>query len=196
MKWIGLTGGIATGKSAAKKLIEGLGYPVIDADELARLVAQPDHLGYEKILDHFGEAILNPDRSVNRSALGEIIFSDVNQRILLESLLHPLIQQEVQKLKNLYAGQKHILCFYDVPLLFEKNLAAQFDSTILVWCDEQTQKVRLMKRNQLNDEQALLRIRSQIRLAEKLPLATYCLDNSTHLASLELQIKNLVFKLV
>jgi dephospho-CoA kinase len=198
MKWIGLTGGIATGKSAAKKLIEGLGYPCIDADELARLVVQPDHQGYQQVIKQFGASILNSDerKSLNRSALADIIFSDPAQRLALEAILHPLIQKEVQILKNKYAAEKQALCFYDVPLLFEKKLASQFDCTILVWCDEATQKVRLMQRNHLSESQALLRIQSQLRLAEKLPQASYCIDNSTDLGSLGLQIKHLISKLI
>ncbi len=196
MKWIGLTGGIATGKSTAKKLIEGLGYPVIDADALARQVVGLGHPGYQKVKDHFGTTVFATDQSLNRSALGEIIFSSPEKRLLLESLLHPLIQKEVQILKDKYQAEDHVLCFYDVPLLFEKNLASQFACTVLVWCDELTQKSRLMERSQLNEKQAYERIQSQLRLADKLPLATYCLDNSTDLTSLELQIKNLIPKLI
>lgn len=195
MKWIGLTGGIATGKSAAKNLIQSLGFPVIDADELARQVVEPSHEGYQQVKQHFGLSILNPDHSLNRSALAEIIFNSAEKRLLLESLLHPLIQHEVKVLKEKYRAENNVLCFYDVPLLFEKKLASQFDCTVLIWCDEATQKARLMQRNQISEEQAFMRIKSQLKLAEKLPLATYCVDNSTHLGSLELQIKNLILKL-
>lgn len=196
MKWIGLTGGIATGKSSAKKLIEGLGYPVIDADELARFVIEPVHQGYQQVLLHFGNSILHADQSINRLKLGEIIFNSTEKRLLLESILHPLIHNEVQLLKKKYKEQKNLLCFYDVPLLFEKKLQAQFFCTILIWCDEQIQLARLKARNHFAESQALSRIRSQMQLCDKLPLADFCIDNSTDLSSLELQIKNLVQKLV
>ena len=86
MKWIGLTGGIATGKSAAKKLLEGLGYKVIDADIIARLVVDPAHQGYRLVVSHFGNSIISPDGAINRSALAEIIFKSDEQKQKLEAL--------------------------------------------------------------------------------------------------------------
>ena len=195
MKWIGLTGGIATGKSAAAKLIQGLGFPVIDADEMARVVVQPGQPGLQKIVDHFGISVLQTDQSLNRGLLSEIIFKSTEKRLLLESILHPLIQVEVAKLKKKYESENQKLCFYDVPLLFEKNLAAQFFCTVLIWCDFETQKLRLQIRSQLTEVQALERIQSQKKLSDKLPLATYCIDNSTTQQNLELQIKSLLKKL-
>lgn len=195
MKWIGLTGGIATGKSAAAKLIQGLGFPVIDADEIARLVVQPGQEGLQKIVHHFGNSVLQTDQSLNRRLLGEIVFNSVEKRLLLESILHPLIQVEVAKLKQKYELENEKICFYDIPLLFEKGLAAQFFCTVLIWCDPETQKRRLQARNQLTEKQAVDRIKLQKRLSEKLPLANFCIDNSTTLQSLELQIGKLVKKL-
>ena len=195
MKWVGLTGGIATGKSAAAKLIQGLGFPVIDADEIARLVVQPGQEGLQKIVHHFGNSVLQTDQSLNRRLLGEIVFNSVEKRLLLESILHPLIQVEVAKLKQKYELENEKICFYDIPLLFEKGLAAQFFCTVLIWCDPETQKRRLQARNQLTEKQAVDRIKLQKRLSEKLPLANFCIDNSTTLQSLELQIGKLVKKL-
>ena len=122
MKWIGLTGGIATGKTAAKKLFEGLGLPVIDADELARQVVQPDQLGYQKVVSYFGTAVISADGFLNRSALAEIIFKNEAKKLALENILHPLIQAEVLKLKMKHQNNEEKICFYDVPLLFEKKL--------------------------------------------------------------------------
>ncbi|MGZ3690651.1 MAG: dephospho-CoA kinase [Pseudobdellovibrio sp.] len=201
MKWTGLTGGIASGKSTAKKLIEGLGFPVIDADAVSHWLTQTDNPGYQKILSHFGPgglnaAILNEDRSLNRKKLGEIIFSDIAQRAALENILHPLIQHEVQKQKEIYRAQGISLCFYDVPLLFEKNLVAQFDTTVLVWCNPALQLLRLMTRNNLTESEARLRIKSQMSLVEKVRLADHCLDNSGEVSDLEKQIKKLLEKLI
>ncbi len=195
MKWIGLTGGIATGKSAAKKLIESLGVPVIDADELARFVVQPDQPGYRQVVSHFGADVVNPDQSLNRSKLAEIIFTSQQQRQELEGILHPLIQIQVQILKKKFADEGHTLCFYDVPLLFEKKMQDKFACTVLIWCDEPTQKSRLITRNHLTEKQVHDRIQAQWPLFEKLPLATYCVDNSSTFHSLEVQIKNLISKL-
>lgn len=196
MKWTGLTGGIATGKSTAKKLIEGLGYPVIDADQISHELTAVGESGYRKILSHFGHDIINADRSLNRQKLGQIIFSDEAQKIALEGLLHPLIRERVieQREEHRKSGAK--LCFYDVPLLFEKKLWSDFDATVLIWCDARTQLERLMQRNGLDESSAQLRIANQLNMIEKVKLADYCVDNSTTITDLEKQLKWLLPKLV
>lgn len=195
LKWIGLTGGIASGKSAAKKLIEGLGHKVIDADEIARQVVNPGHEGFQKVVSFFGSSVVSADGLLNRSALADLIFQSEASKIKLESILHPLIQIEVQKLKTKFSEKGVKICFYDVPLLFEKKLQGQFDATILIWCDLETQKARLKARNGLTDQQVTDRLNSQLPMSEKLPLATYCVDNSTTIHNLDLQIRALVAKL-
>ncbi|MBC7420477.1 MAG: dephospho-CoA kinase [Bdellovibrio sp.] len=192
MKWIGLTGGIATGKSTAKKLIEGLGIPVIDADLISHQVTAAGAEGLRQVVFHFGNEILNPDQSLNRKKLGSIIFADIDHRLKLENILHPLIQAKVQKLKMQYQAAGHQICFYDVPLLFEKNLEKLFDRVVLIWCDRQEQLTRLMLRNQFSPEEAELRINSQTLMCEKVRHAHYCVDNSTDLDSLEIQINYLI----
>lgn len=192
MKWIGLTGGIATGKSTAKKLIESLGYPVIDADLIAHDITQIGREGYEKIVSHFGKEILQADQSLNRKSLGQLIFNDAHKRLQLEEILHPLIQTEVQKQKENHAFNKHQLCFYDVPLLFEKDLQKNFDVIVLVWCEPALQKMRLMARNQLNEAEAFSRLSSQLDMAYKIKNSHFCLDNSTNADGLEKQIQSLV----
>lgn len=196
LKWIGLTGGIATGKTAAKKLLEALGFKVVDADVIARLVVDPAHEGYKLVVSHFGNSILSSEGLINRAALADIIFKSEEQKVKLESLLHPLIQAEVQRQKMLHQVSGQRVCFYDVPLLFEKKLKSQFDYTILVWCNLETQKARLKSRNNLSDQQVDERLRAQMPLSEKLPLADFCIDNSTTLNNLDLQIKSLVKKLL
>lgn len=195
MRWIGLTGGIATGKSAAKKIIEQNGFPVIDADLIAHQITQKGELGFQAIVQEFGSDILQLDGTIDRKKLGEIIFKSKPQKLRLEGLLHPIIQTVVSEKKLDYQKAGHKLCFYDVPLLFEKTLQRQFDTTILIWCDFQTQLDRLIKRNGLTEQQAMDRILSQISLNEKLPLATHCVDNSTTLVSLENQIVSLLKKI-
>ncbi len=196
MKWTGLTGGIASGKSTAKKLIEGLGFPVIDADAVSHWLTQRDNSGYQKVVSHFGPEVLNPDLTLNRKKLGEIIFANKGKKTELEALLHPLIQQEVQKKKQEYQEQGIQLCFYDVPLLFEKNLAAQFDTTVLVWCNPVLQLTRLMQRSSLSEAEAKLRMSNQLSMIDKVKLAHHCLDNSGEISDMEKQIKKLLIKLV
>lgn len=196
MKWIGLTGGIASGKSAAKKLIEGLGYSVIDADEIARRVVDPSHEGFQKVVFSFGSSVVSADGLLNRSALADLVFKSEVLKLKLESILHPLIQIEVQKTKLILSQKGEKICFYDVPLLFEKKMQSQFDATILIWCDLETQKARLRARNGLSEQQITDRLKAQLPMAEKLPLATYCVDNSTTIHNLDLQIRALVAKLI
>lgn len=196
MKWTGLTGGIATGKSTAKKLIEGRGLPVIDADAISHRISAIGEAGYQGILSHFGTSILKPDSSLDRKLLGEIIFSDAKKRTELENILHPLIQTEVRKQREIFREQGAKICFYDVPLLFEKNLWSDFDSTVLVWCSLDQQIERLCDRNRLSREQALLRINNQMNMLEKVKRADHCLDNSTSVQELDLQLSVLLQKLI
>lgn len=196
MKWIGLTGGIATGKSTAKKLFEGLGAKTIDADLVAHAVTAIGAEGYEKVVSHFGKSFLQPDQSLDRKKLATLIFKDKIQRLKLEELLHPLIKKEVALQKGRFAQNGATLCIYDVPLLFEKNLRLEFDASVLIWCDRQQQQTRLMTRSQLTLEEAEARIQSQMRLIEKVKLADHCIDNSTDENQLALQVVNLYQTLV
>lgn len=196
MKWTGLTGGIATGKSTAKKLIESLGFSVIDADQISHTLSEPGQPGYAGIVSHFGKNILNSDHTIDRKKLGQIVFSDEKNKTDLERILHPLIQQEVKKQKGELLDRGDKIAFYDVPLLFEKNLQSNFDVTVLIWCDPKIQLERLMKRNSLTRDEALLRISNQLPLIQKVKWANYCVDNSGDIESLDKQIKKLLESLV
>jgi dephospho-CoA kinase len=195
MKWTGLTGGIATGKSTAKKLIEGLGIPVIDADQISHKLSEVGASGYTQIVSQFGNSILNSDLSIDRKKLGQIIFSDSVLKLKLESILHPLIQIEVKVQRENHRKNGAELCFYDVPLLFEKKLWNDFDATVLIWCDPHTQLQRLMDRNGLTNDEACLRVANQLPMTDKVSLANYCVDNSGDLADLEKQIRYLLSKI-
>ncbi len=178
MKWIGLTGGIATGKSTVTGLIESRGFSVIDADQISHELTQISEPGYQEILSHFGADILDPSFRLDRKKLGEIIFSSPAQKKILENILHPLIQDRVQELKEFYKLKGKSVLFYDVPLLFENNLSEQFDAVLMIWCQPEIQVMRLINRNSLSQGQAEQRIMSQMPLSEKIKKATYCIDNS------------------
>lgn len=184
MKWIGLTGGIATGKSSVARLIESRSYKVIDADHISHRLTKVGMPAYDHIIQTFGEEILQNDLQLDRKKLGQIIFENSEKKIALESILHPLIQEEVQVQKQRELQKGAHMCFYDVPLLFEKNLETQFDEVWVVWCDFDTQIDRLKKRNNLTVEEALLRINNQWPLPVKVKKADYCIDNSTDEISL------------
>lgn len=195
MKWTGLTGGIATGKSTAKKLIEGLGIPVIDADEISHALSAVGQPGYEGIVSHFGNEVLTTDQTLDRKKLGQLVFADVKQKLALENILHPLIRAEVLSQREHHRAAGASLCFYDVPLLFEKQLWNDFDATVLIWCDPRIQLERLMARNGFTEEEARLRIRNQVDLIEKVRQATYCVDNSGDVEDLGKQLVRLVKRL-
>jgi len=192
MKWIGLTGGIASGKSTVSRLLSQNKIPVIDADAISHELTQVNAQGYFEIVKYFGRDILDSDACINRKKLGAIIFNDIDQRTKLENILHPLVQEKVHLLRSSYEQQGFKLCFYDVPLLFEKNLQAQFAKTVLVYAPVGIQIDRLMRRNHLTHSEAIARLKSQITLREKVKKADYCLDNSTNIYDLEIQVKNLL----
>lgn len=192
MKWIGLTGGIATGKSTASRLIESLGVPVIDADKISHDLSDIGASGYTKIVSHFGTNILNSDQSIDRKKLGDLIFSNTQMKTDLEQILHPLIQEKVQEQKKHYQYSGNSLCFYDVPLLFEKNLEQNFDHTVLIWCHHKTQMSRLMERNRLTIDEAVKRIQNQTPLIQKVSRADFCVDNSGVKEDLFKQLKYLI----
>ena len=178
MKWVGLTGGIATGKSTVARLIESHGHPVIDADAISHQLTRPAAEGYFQIVSHFGNQVLEPNGFLDRKKLAEIIFQNPNQKLKLENILHPLIQEQVKELKNKYILEEKKICFYDVPLLFEKKLQAQYDDVVTVWCQEEIRLRRLCQRNQLDRATALQRIRQQLPQSIKIAQSQYCIDNS------------------
>ncbi|NXT74002.1 DCAKD protein, partial [Zapornia atra] len=176
---VGLSGGIASGKSTVVAVLRELGCAVIDADVIAREVVQPGLEAYQQIVRCFGPEILLENREINREALGNIIFSQPEKRQLLNSITHPEIQKEMLKqiLKYFVLGYRYVIL--DIPLLFETNRLTKFMKyTVLVYCDPPTQLSRLMKRNGLSQAEAEARIASQLPLGEKCRLATHIIDNS------------------
>jgi dephospho-CoA kinase len=120
MKWLGLTGGIASGKSTVAKILRELSVPVVDADELSRQAVRPGTAGLKKIKSQFGAIILNSDGTLNRGALGKIVFGSQEKLHLLEAILHPEIQELRAQERRRLEREGTLIAFYDVPLLFEK----------------------------------------------------------------------------
>lgn len=181
MKWIGLTGGIASGKSTVAGMLREMGAPVIDADKLAH---QALHFYAEQLATEFGEEILNPDGHVNRKKLGAKIFSSPESKKKLEDLIHPFVRKEVKKKRKEWADQGHSFAIYDVPLLFEKNLEDQFDQVVLVYAPLELSIKRLMKRNNLSHKEAILRLSNQMDIEEKKHKADVVIDNQGSLDQL------------
>ncbi|XP_006012297.1 dephospho-CoA kinase domain-containing protein [Latimeria chalumnae] len=176
---VGLTGGIASGKSTVTAIFQELGCAVIDADLIARQVVQPTAPAYKSIVHYFGKEVLLENGEINREKLGAIIFSDQEKRQLLNSLTHPEIQKTMLKqiLKYFMLGFRYVIL--DIPLLFETNKLTRFmKHKVVVYCDLETQISRLMYRNNLSQPEAEARTHAQMSLEEKWKLASHVIDNS------------------
>jgi dephospho-CoA kinase len=184
MKIIGLTGGIASGKSTAGRMIRGAGVDVIDADVLAREVVLPQTATWQAVVDAFGAGVVGADGGLDRKALGAIVFGDAAARRRLNAIVHPAIAQLAQdKLAAVRDAGKSVVV-YEAPLLFENNLDAMCDATILIAVPDDVQRARVMARDQLDDAAARARIASQMPQDEKRKRATHVVDNDADLATL------------
>jgi len=186
---IGLTGGIATGKSSAARLLEQHhGLPVLDADLYARQALEPGQPATEAVLERFGPGVVSSGGVVDRRALGAIVFNNQDERRWLEQLVHPIVRQRFdQELVQLDTKPAVVLM---IPLLFESGLEALCSETWLVDCDESQQLQRLMARDQLNEAEAQARMDAQWPLARKRPLADVLISNRGDAAALNAQLED------
>lgn len=175
---IGLTGSIGTGKSMIASKMAELGLPIVDADLIARQVVEPGKAAYQKIVESFGETILHEDKTLNRPALGEIVFSDQRKRQALNEIIHPAIRAEMLKQRDAYVADNLPAVVMDIPLLFESKLTHYVDKIIVVSVSEETQLKRVMARDESTEEAALKRINSQIPVKEKAEQADAVIDNN------------------
>lgn len=192
MMWIGLTGGIACGKSAVAKYLRSKGLEVIDADELAHKALGRGESSYNDVVDEFGLGVLAEDKSIDRKALGALVFKDKAKLLALEQIVHPWVQAQVKAKRSELEKAGTRLAFYDVPLLYEKNLVAQFDQTIVIACDEKLQIERLKKRNGFSEDEARRRIAAQWPLAEKIKKANHVIYNNGTLDELHLAVSQVL----
>lgn len=188
MKVIGLTGGIASGKSVVARLLEELGAVVLDADLLARQVVQPGEPAYRAIVAHFGKEILLPDGNLDRKALGRIVFADAGARKALEAMTHPAIAAlaAVQLDRERQRGTPVV--FYMVPLLFETGLATTMDEVWVVAVSAATQLERLMARDGIDRDEALRKVAAQLPLADKVAGARVVINNDGTVAQTAQQV--------
>ncbi|EMF0149190.1 dephospho-CoA kinase [Enterococcus hirae] len=185
---LGLTGGIATGKSTAAAVFSRHQIPMIDGDIIAREVVQPQTPGLAAIVQEFGEEILQEDGSLDRVALAKVIFDSTEQRQKLDRLLDPFIRQAItEQIKQQKAN--YPLVVVDIPLLFEGHYEQEMDAVAVVYLPEEIQLQRLMKRNQLTLDEAKKRIQSQMPIEEKKKLADIVFDNSGSKDELTCQIE-------
>lgn len=178
MYLIGLTGGIASGKSTVSKMLVSFGAQIIDADKVAREIVEPYKPAWQDIVNKFGERILLADKTIHRAKLGDIIFSDRELKEYLNSVTHPRIKAEIEDQIARYRNKENAILILDIPLLYESGWDKTTDENWLVYVQQSVQLQRLMARNQLSEKQAMDRINSQILLEDKMKHADYIIDNN------------------
>ncbi|MFS1517655.1 dephospho-CoA kinase [Bacillus sp. SCS-151] len=189
---IGLTGGIASGKSTVAKMLEKLGFPIVDADIIAREVVTAGESAYKKIIATFGEKVTQPNGELDREKLGNIIFHDEEKRQQLNSIVHPAVRKKMFERMDEYMKQGLQVVILDIPLLFESKLTDMVDKTLLVYVDPDVQLHRLMQRNNYLKHEAEARINSQMPLKDKISLASAVLNNNGSILNTEEQLHKLL----
>ncbi|MCM3599273.1 dephospho-CoA kinase [Robertmurraya korlensis] len=189
---VGLTGGIASGKSTVANMFKEMGIEVIDADVEARKAVEIGEEAYEQIVTYFGEGILNADHTINRSSLGEIIFNDSVKRQKLNEIVHPDVRSRMNEKKEAAVLRGDQIVVLDIPLLFESGLKHMVNVVLLVYVEKDVQLQRLMDRNLLTKEEALARIQSQMPIEDKRKLADKVLNNNGSIEDTKKQLIELL----
>jgi len=182
---VGLTGGIASGKSTAAKFFGALGVPILDSDQVARDVVEPGQPPLERLVERFGRKILTPEGHLDRPALRDIVFSDPKARADLEALTHPAIGAAMEARSAAAGGPYQILV---IPLLVEKNLASHVDRVLVVDCDEQLQVRRLRDRDGSTPEQVQAILKAQAPRAARLKAADDVIRNDSDMSAVRDQV--------
>jgi len=190
-KIIGITGGIASGKSTVTEFLRQKGFQVVDADAVVHQLQKPGGRLYQVLVEHFGEKILLKNGELNRTLLASLIFSNPEEQEWSKRTQGEIIREELDALRNQLA-QTEALFFMDIPLLFEQNYASWFDETWLVYVNRDVQLERLMKRDQISKEAAESRLNSQWPLERKISLASHSLDNNGNQEQLIAQVVQLL----
>jgi len=193
---IGITGGIATGKSTVTSYLIEKGFPVIDCDILARKALEKNTPAYKAVLHKFGSEIKQKDAEIDRKKLANIVFNNSNKRKDLERIVHEQVLRDVQSRLRLLVQKKEPLVFIDIPLLFEVKWNFIVDETWVIACDEKTQIKRLMKRDELDESDARDRLDAQIPIYEKKKLGNVVISSNNSiddtLAEVDKELKRLV----
>lgn len=186
---IGLTGGIATGKSSVSRYLVSIGAILIDADQIAREVMLPGHPVLAAVIERFGQAVLNEDGTLHRKKLGEIVFGNSAELKALNDITHPAIRQEMRERMRMFEQeQPDKLVVSDIPLLYESGLSEQFEQVMVVYVPAEIQLKRLMERDGISESDALSRLNAQMDIEEKKRRADIVIDNSGTMEETKAQI--------
>ncbi|MFL9486850.1 MULTISPECIES: dephospho-CoA kinase [Staphylococcus] len=175
-KVIGLTGGIASGKSTVSELLTAFGFKVVDADTAAREAVAKGTPGIAKVKEVFGEEVIDENGEMDRKYMGELVFNNPGERIKLNEIVHPKVREIMEEKKQQFLNKGHNVIM-DIPLLFENELQDTVDEVWLVYTSESIQIDRLMERNDLTQEEAKARVYSQISIDKKSRMADHVIDN-------------------
>lgn len=189
---IGVTGGIAVGKTAVSRMLEEMGAPAIDFDVLSRQVVEPGKPAFKEITDWFGKEAVAPDGTLDRAKISQIVFRDAAQRRKLESIIHPAAFQEFVRQVELISGRNpRTVVQAVVPLLYEVNMQPIFDKIVVVCVSRETQLERLMKRDGIGNDAASARLKAQMPIEEKKKLGDYIINNESSLENTMQQVRDL-----
>lgn len=183
---VGLTGGIASGKSTVSAILTELGAILIDGDRLAREVVEPGTPGLQRVVETFGEGVLTPDGDLDRPALGAIVFADDARRKELEGIIHPLVFERIVELEA--SATPEDLVVHDIPLLAESGRAPTFDAVVVVDVPVELQVERMLTQRGMTREDAEARVRAQASREDRLAIATHVIDNTGTLEDLRRRV--------
>ncbi|MFC1834139.1 dephospho-CoA kinase [Thermodesulfobacteriota bacterium] len=192
---VGLTGGIASGKSTVAAKLRDAGVPVICLDELAHEVVRPGAPALEEIRQVFGDGVMAPDGGLDRQAMAQVVFVNREKRETLESIIHPRVAHEKDRQLKKLESEGHRCAVIDVPLLFEVGWEKHCNCVVLVYAPRGLQEERLMKRDDLSTAEARQRLDSQMSMEEKRERADYIIDNTGSRDETERQVEDLMWKL-
>jgi dephospho-CoA kinase len=195
MKIYGLTGGIGSGKSTVARMLRGLGAEVVDADEVARVVVQPGTPGLAKLVEAFGQDILQPDGALDRKRLGERVFADPAARARLNAITHPLIAEETARRMQALGARGVPFAFYEAALLVDNGAHSGFDGLVVVEADPAAQRARIVARDRVSDEEASRRLAAQVDNAARAAAADVILRNEGAEDALLPEVKRLYERL-
>ncbi len=188
----GLTGGIASGKSEASRIFKKLGAYIIDADEIAHALLEPNTPTWKEVVKSFGTDILRTDQTIDRTRLGRVVFDDPRKLTILNAILHPSVFAEKERRRKAIAhSDPQAIVIFDAPLLIETKAHEWVDKVVVVTVDRKTQLKRLMERNGLSRQEAQERIKAQMPLSEKIKYADYLVDSGKPLSDMEIRIRQI-----